>query len=428
MNTIVEKNENATAVVTCTADLESWKNAQDKAFQKVKSNLKLKGFRNGNAIPDGLAKTHINPVDVYNEAINIILPSMYEAALKEHNLIPFLQPLVDVTKVSDTEIEVKFEIALYPEVKLGEYKGLTVALNVEEVTDAEVEASLRKLALQHADLVVCEEEHKAKIGDTVVLDFKGFIGDKQFDGGSAENYSLELGSNQFVPGFEEQLVGVSVGQDIDVNVTFPTQYVKDLAGKDATFKCTIHEIKTKITPEITDEFAKELNIEGVETVEQLKDNQRGVLAGQKERSARSKQFGTLIDTIVASSTITMSDKVIDREVEAMKNEIKARVEQNGLTFEQYLEITNNTEEKLNEGFKAEAVKNLSAFLTLNKIAEVEDLRITDEDVDNELAEMAKQYNMTVEAIKSALGENLNRVRNDIHNKKIEKFLKDNNNL
>lgn len=426
MTTKVEKVENSTATVSVAATKSEWEAAQAKAFQKVKANLKLKGFRSGAAIPDGLAKSHINQQEVYNEAINVILPDLYEAALKENNYVPFLQPTVNVTKLSDTDIEVVFEIPLYPEVTLGEYKGIKVELEKVSVTAKEVENSIKLLANQHADLVVAEEGYKAANGDTVVFDFKGFVDGVAFDGGTAENYSLELGSNTFVPGFEDQLVGATAGQELDVNVTFPTQYVKELAGKEAVFKCKIHEIKTKSVPEVTDEFVKELNIDGVENAEDLKAHQKADLKDKKTRSAKAKQFGKLVQTIVENSKVEIGSRVIDREVEAMKNDMKTRVEQNGLTMEQYLELTNNTEEKLNETLRTDAVKNLSTFLVLGKIAEVENIVVTDEDLNNQLTEMATQYNMTVDKIKEILGDNIGRIRSDIQNKKIEEFLKANN--
>ena len=426
MATKVEKVENSTATVSVSASKKAWAAAQEKAFKKLKGKLKLKGFRSGSAIPDELARPHIDEREIYQEAMDIILPELYTSALKDNNLVPFMQPSVNITKVTKTIFELTFEIPLYPEVTLGEYKGIKVELDRVTVTAKEVENSIKLLQNQHADLVVAEEGYAAASGDTVVFDFEGYSEGKKFDGGSAENYELELGSNTFIPGFEDQLIGTKAGQELDVNVTFPTQYVKELAGKDATFKCKIHEIKTKSTPELNDEFVKELNIEGVETVDALKDHQKADLKAKKQRSAQQKQFGSLIQQIVANATVSIGDKVIDREVEAMKNDIKARVEQNGLTFDQYLELTNNTEEKLAENLRGEATKNLSTFLVLGKIAEVENIVVTDEDLDNHLSGMAQQYNMTVEKIKELLGENIGRVRSDIQNKKIEEFLKANN--
>lgn len=426
MATKVEKVENSTATVSVSASKKAWAAAQEKAFKKLKGKLKLKGFRSGSAIPDELARPHIDEREIYQEAMDIILPELYTSALKDNNLVPFMQPSVNITKVTKTIFELTFEIPLYPEVTLGEYKGIKVELESVSVEDKEVENSIKLLLNQHADLVVCEEGHKAEKGNTVVFDFAGFADGKQFEGGTAENYSLELGSNQFIPGFEDQLVGTVAGQELDVNVTFPTQYIKELAGKDATFKCKIHEIKAKSNPELNDDFVKELNIENVETVEALKEHQKADLLGKKERAAKSRQFHKLVDTIVSNATLSIGDKVIDKEVEAMIEDLKNRVTQNGLTFDQYLELTNNTLDNLNTTLRTDATKNLSTYLVLSKIAEVEHIIVTDADVDAELSVMAQQYNMTVEKIKELIGDNIGRIRSDISNKKIEGFLKENN--
>ena len=426
MTTKVEKVENSTATVSVSASKKEWAAAQEKAFKKIKSKLKLKGFRSGANIPDELARPHISDADIYNEAVNIILPELYEGTLKEHNYVPFLQPTVDVKKVTKTILEVTFEIPLYPEVTLGEYKGIKVELESVSVEDKEVENSIKLLLNKHADLVVCDADHKAEIGDTVVLDFAGYVNGEQFQGGTAENYELELGSNQFIPGFEAQLVGATAGSDVDVNVAFPENYVAELAGKEAVFKCKIHEIKSKSTPELNDDFVKELNIENVETVDALREYQKADLLAKKERSAKARQFNKLVETIVNASTVSISEKMIDREVEGMLEDIKGRVEQNGLEFDQYLQLTNNTLENLTSSLRGDARKNLSTYLVLSKIAEVENIRVTNEDVDGELSIMATQYNMTVEKIKELLGNNINRVMNDIQNKKIEAFLKANN--
>jgi trigger factor len=422
----VEKIENSTATVTVSASKKEWLAAQEKAFQKIKSKLKLKGFRSGNAIPDDLARPHIKQEEIYNEAVNVVLPGLYEEVLKENNLVPFMQPSVNVTKVTKTIFEATFEIVLYPEVTLGEYKGIKVELESVSVEDKEVENSIKLLLNKHADLVLAEEGYKAAKGDTVILDFAGSVDGVAFEGGTAENYELELGSNTFIPGFEDQLVGAEAGAEIDVNVTFPENYVKNLAGKAAVFKCKVHEIKTKTYPELNDEFVKELNIENVDNVEALRAHQKEDLLGKKERAAKGRQFNTLITKIVENATVSIGEKVIEREIAGMFEDFKARLQQNGLGVEEYLSFTGNTIENVNAQMRTEAVKNLSTFLVLAKIAEVENIRITDADVDNELSVMAQQYNMTVEKIKELLGENIGRVRSDIQNKKIEEFLKANN--
>lgn len=426
MNTNIIKNENCTFDVAASVEKEAWENAQKKAFQKIKATLKLKGFRDGKSIPDNLAKPHIQLNDILNEAINVVLPETFEAVLKEHNVVPFMQPDVKVTKVSDTECEFEFSIPLYPEVELGEYKGLTVAKKEVSVSDEEVKQAVAKIAAQQATLKTFDGA--ARMGDTVVFDFAGYVEGKPFDGGSATNYSLELGSNQFIPGFESQLVGVKAKDEKEVNVTFPEQYVKELAGKDATFKCVVHEVKEKLLPEINDEFVKELKMEGVETLEALENNQKETILNNKNAQEEQKRFNELLKLISDSAKITISDKAIAREVDAMKEDLKKKIEQNGLTFEQYLEITNTNVEKLDEQLKIDALANLKTFLSLSKIAEVEKLNVTDADVDAEFENMSKQYNMPVEKIKEILGQNIDNMKQQLQQKKIEEFVKANNNI
>lgn len=418
------KNESATAVVNVVVDDESWKEAQKKGFEKVKSKLKLHGFRDGKSIPDELAKPHINQADVMNESINVILPKVYEAVLTEHKITPIMQPEIKLVKVDENSLELEFTISLYPEVTLGDYKNIDIDLEKVSVSKEEVEEALNKIVKENATLKTSEKP--AKLGDTVVFDFVGYINRKPFDGGSAENYSLELGSNQFIPGFEDQLVGVKEGDEKEINVTFPQQYVKELAGKDAIFKCNIHEVKEKILPELNDDFVKSLGMEGVETVEALKTSEEKKIADEKERNAKATQYNKLVDKIVENSKVEISEKTIESEINAMKGDIENRVKQNGLTLEQYLEITNQSEKQLEDSLRADAIKNLKAFVVLAKIAEVENLSVSDKEVDEELEKLGKNYNMSLDQVKKALESQLANFRSNMQNKKIQEFLTANN--
>lgn len=424
-SSILEK-ENGTVKIEAVVEKEEWLEAQGKAFQKVKAKLKLKGFRDGASIPDAVAKPHINQADVLNEGINVILPTTFEKSIEEQKVTPFMQPEVEVTKVSNEELTFVFVIPVAPEVKLGNYKGFKASDIAIEVKQEEVDAIIKNLAAQNAELVLSEEP--AKLGDTVVFDFTGYTDNKEFEGGSATNYSLELGSGQFIPGFEEQLIGVKAEEEKNVNVTFPTQYVKELAGKEALFKCKIHEIKTKLVPEINDEFVKTLNIEGVETIETLKSNKEIELVKQKEANATQQKLNEIIGKIVAEAEVVISDKLVEKEVSVMKEDMNNKLQQSGLTLEQYLEITNTELSTIEDNFKKEAQNNLKSFLTLQKIAEVESLVVSDKDIDLELEKMSKQYNMEVEQIKNVLGNNINNLKSSIQQGKIEEFIKTNNNL
>ncbi|MEG0033969.1 MAG: trigger factor [Bacilli bacterium] len=424
MNTNVIKNENCTFEVSAAVDKEIWQEAQKKAFQKIKATLKLKGFRDGKSIPDALAKPHIEIGNILNEAINVVLPETFEAVLKEHNIVPFMQPDVNVTKVSDTEVEFVFSIPLYPEVELGKYKDITVEKKAVSVTEEEISNAISQEAVKTATLRVFEGA--ARMGDTVVFDFVGYTDGKAFDGGSAKDYALELGSNQFVPGFEEQLVGVKAGEDKEIKVVFPTQYVKELAGKEAIFKCHIIEVKEKILPEVDDEFAKSLNIPEVETLEALRASKHKEIEANKTASAEQENFNTVLGMIADDAKVQISEKAILREVEAMKKDLTDKIAQNGLDLEQYLEITNTKIEALEEQLKKEATHNLKTYLALSKIAEVEHLNITDTDVEAEFENMSKQYNMPIEKIKEILGANIDNMKQSLQQKKIEDFIRANN--
>ena len=424
MKSNLVKNEKGVVTVDVVADKQEWQDAQKKAFEKLKAKLKLKGFRDGKSIPDELARPHINEGDILNEGFRVIAQSLYEKVLTENKITPIIEPDIKFNKVDKDNLEISFEISIYPEVTLGQYKDIEVAKENVEVGEQEINQAINRIALDNAMLK--QSDKPARMGDTVVLDFVGYIDRKPFDGGSANNYSLELGSNQFIPGFEQQLVGVKAGDVKEINVTFPKQYVKDLAGKDAIFKCTIHEVKEKLIPDVNDEFVKTLEMEGVETVEQLKEKEKSQILANKQQQAERSRFNKLLEKIVENSKIEMSSKLVDREVEAMKNNIEQRVTSNGLTFDQYLEITNQTLEQLEKTLRVDAERNLKTMLVLGKIAEVEKLNVTDKDVDEEIEKMSKLYNRSVDEVKKAIASQMTDLRQNLQERKIEAFLKENN--
>lgn len=424
MKSNLVKNEKGVVTVDVVADKQEWQDAQKKAFEKLKAKLKLKGFRDGKSIPDELARPHINEGDILNEGFRVIAQSLYEKVLTENKITPIVEPDIKFNKVDKDNLEISFEISVYPEVTLSQYKDIEVAKENVEVGEQEINQAINRIALDNAMLK--QSDKPARMGDTVVLDFVGYIDRKPFDGGSANNYSLELGSNQFIPGFEQQLVGVKAGDVKEINVTFPKQYVKDLAGKDAIFKCTIHEVKEKLIPDVNDEFVKTLEMEGVETVEQLKEKEKSQILANKQQQAERSRFNKLLEKIVENSKIEMSSKLVDREVEAMKNNIEQRVTSNGLTFDQYLEITNQSLEQLEKTLRVDAEKNLKTMLVLGKIAEVEKLNVTDKDVDEEIEKMSKLYNRSVDEVKKAIANQMTDLRQNLQERKIEVFLKENN--
>jgi trigger factor len=410
--------------VTTSINGKDWSDAQDKAVKKLAENVQVKGFRKGKA-PLNLAKERLTGGQVFEEAMNIALPKMFGDVVAEHKLNVFYRPDVRPTKVSPSELEVVFTIVTYPEVKLGKYKGIDIPLEKVSVSENEVKVGVDHLKEENAEWVLKNDEPAAK-GDTVVLDFKGYVDGKEFDGGSADNYSLVLGSGSFIPGFEDQLVGAKPESKVDVNVTFPDKYVKELAGKKAKFVCKVHEIKTKKYPEIDDEFAKGLNLPGVSDVKTLKDHVKTDLLHQKENQAKDKQFNDILKAIVDGATVTIAPQVIASETEAVKKDMINQITQNGLSYEQYKEITGMNDAQLDEQFKTQATSRLTQYLVLNKIGEVEKLVIAQNELDDYYSNLANMYGMKVEEVKKALGANEARIKEQLIQGKIERFIIANN--
>ena len=419
MKRVVNKLENSKVEVLCDVDELTWKDAQEKGFQKLASELEIKGFRKGKA-PENIARKHIDLGKIFNEAINLMLQPTYEEVLREEKLQPFARPSVDVTKVSDTELQLKFVIVLAPEVKLGQYKGLNIEKAKVSVTEKEVNESIDRLIQGNASLVVSEKP--AKEGDTVVMDFVGKVDGKEFEGGKADNYSLELGSHSFVPGFEEQLVGKKAGEVVEVKVKFPEQYVPELAGKDAVFTCTIHEVKEKVLPELNEELIKDLNIPEVKDVEGLKKHQKEQLKAQKEQSATNEALNKVIEEISKNAKIELAHEMIDDEVEGMRKNLEQQVQSRGMSVEQYLQITGQKEEDLSKKMHEDAEKNLRAILVMEQIAKEEKIAVTDADVEFEMAKIADQYHMELAKVKEILGKDLPRFKAEIRQRRITDFL------
>lgn len=419
----VTKLEHSHTEVLVTVDEKSWKAAQQKAFNKLAANVQVDGFRKGKA-PANLVKGKVDPMKVMDDAINALLPEIYGEILKEENLQPVARPQVDVTKVSDTELEVKFVIVTAPEVKLGKYKGLEIGKAGVVVSDEEVDKAIETLLKSSASLVTKEGE--AKLGDTVVMDFVGTIDGEKFDGGSAQNHELELGSHQFIPGFEEQLVGHKAGEHVDVNVTFPENYVENLKGKSAVFACDIHEVKEKKLPELNEEFIKELGMPGVESLAQLNKAKREELVRQKEAEARRDYMSKLFEAIAKESNIDLPDEIIESQVESRKEDMENRMKQSGLTLDSYLQILGQTEEQFLEQLRKDSRRDITNYFINEEVGKAENIEVSDADVEFEYAKIAQQYNMQIEDVKKALSAQEGQFRNNLKMQRIEDFLYENN--
>lgn len=404
-------------------DEEKWKAAQEASRKKLAKNVQVDGFRKGH-VPEAIALKHIDPSKMLDDAINSLLPEAYKEALAKGKLEPFAQPKVDVTKLSDTNLEVRFIVVTAPKVELGQYKGLELGKKEAKVTAKEVNDAIEELRKQNASLVL--KEGAAEKGDTVVMDFVGSVNGEKFEGGSAQNYELELGSGSFIPGFEDQLIGVKAGEHRDVNVKFPEQYTPELAGKDALFACDVHEVKTKKLPELNEEFIKDLALEGIADLEALKEHKKAELLENKNNSEKKEYLTKLYDAIAKNSKIEIPQEMIDDQAENMKKDMENRMKQSGLTLEQYLQFTGESEEKFMDKLKADAKKDITNYFILEKIGELEKLEVSDADVEEEYKKLAEQYKMKVDDVKKALSSQFEQFRHNLRMTRIEEELLKNN--
>ena len=418
----IEKNE-LDIVVTVTVNGDEWKKAQNKEFNKRASKVVIKGFRPGKA-PAHLIKASINQGDVINDAIFTVVNKAYQEALDENKFYVFTQPKLNVTKVNADELEATVSFCLPPEITLGEYKKLGIAKEEAVVTDADVNAYLENLRKEHAVMQV--KEDAAALGDSVVIDFKGYINDEAFEGGEAKGYELELGSNMFIPGFEDQLVGIKAGEARTVNVKFPENYVEELKGKDARFEVTCSDVKVKILPELNDEFAEELELTEVTTLDQLKEYGKKQLLSQKEQQVANKQIEDIVNKAVDNASVKLPTAIVEEEAAAMLAQMKKQIEDAGLKYEDYIAINKLDEATLQAQRLDEARKNLKSMLVVEKIIALEKLEVTPEMVDAKYAELASQYGMKVEDVKKALEPNKAQFEKQIRNSLFTEFMLANN--
>lgn len=396
-----EKQEGNVGTLTFEVDADSFKEALNKAFNKVVKQVNVPGFRKGK-VPRMIFEQRFGVESLYQDAVDIILPEAYSKAIDETNIDPVAQPNVDIESIGKGQpVVFKAEVTVKPEVKLGDYKGLQIDAQDTDVNEEDVANELKKLQERYAELAV-KEEGPAELGDTAVLDFEGFVDGEPFEGGKSENYSLELGSNQFIPGFEEQLVGMQTGDEKDIVVTFPEDYhAEELKSKEATFKVKIHEIKSKQLPELDDEFAKDVDDE-VETLDALKEKLEKQLKDGKESAAKAATQDALVDQATANAEIDVPDVMVDGEVDRMVREFEQQIQQQGLTMDLYYQFTGSDQAGLRDQMKQDAEKRVRANLTLEAIANAETIEATDEDVDQEIENMASMYNLPADQMRQML--------------------------
>lgn len=406
---------------------EEWKKAQQNAIAALAQNVTVKGFRKGKA-PLQQAAKYINPRDVLDRAADKFVQKAYKEMLDNHDVKPIVQPELIVNDFSAEKFSCTFVVATSPKVELGEYKGITIEKKAVRVYKADIEKELETMAEKNAELVVVEEDVAAELGNTVVIDFKGFVDGEAFDGGEASSFELVLGSNTFVPGFEEQLVGVKTNEDKVVTITFPENYVANLSNKEAKFEVHVNAIKKKVVPAIDDEFVADLDIEGVETVEQLKENVKEQLRTRKTNAQAQERYDALLEQIINGAKFFCNNKLLQADADKIVKDFENRLEQQGFSLDDYLVMSKKTKEDINKEALEQAYKNAKQAYVIDAIGVAEKINATPADVDAKLAEFAEQYKTTVEELKKQLGNNINNFAYNVRHEKVVAFIKENNNI
>ena len=422
MSQILNK-EDGKVVIAFSATKEEFAKGLDQAFKRAVKRVNAPGFRKGK-LPRAVFNKMYGEEALFQDAVDFVLPAAYTKAIDELEVSPLAMPDIDVKEISKEE-GVKFEavVTVKPNVELGEYKNLGLEKESVEVTHADVEERLERLLSNQAEWQIKEGE--AKKGDIVVIDFKGFIGDEAFEGGEAKGYELELGSGSFIPGFEEQLEGKVAPVDTEVNVTFPENYqVADLAGKAARFEVTVHDVKEKVLPELTDEFVKEFSKEAASTVAEYKEKLKEEIKLEKENLAEKSYSDKVISTAVENAKVSVPEKLVEQEVNSMFEQFTGNLSRQGLSFDLYEQFTGKGEADLKAEMKSDAENKIKTSFVLGEIAEVEKVEVTEADIDAEVKELATMYNMTEEGIKQRIS--VEDLRGELVIQKTVDFLKANN--
>lgn len=413
--------EKSVGDLTVKIEGKEWADAVKKAFNKIAKNVSINGFRKGQA-PKALIEKRVSDNERFITAVDDNANVWMRAALEAEKLVPISQPQLDIKAVDANGVELVFTFAVMPEVKLGDYKGLEYNLDEVAVSDEEIDAELNRMREQYAE--VQTKDGAAAEGDTVNIDYEGFKDDVAFDGGKGTNYDLVLGSHSFIPGFEEKLVGVKAGEEKDLNLTFPENYhAKDLKGAAVVFKVKVNEVKTKVLPEVNDEFAKDVNAAGVETVADLKNMIRTRIEDGKKSQAENKADTALMDKLVENAEIDLPEVLVEEEVNNQIQQLAQQISQYGMNFNQYLSMMGKKIEDVRAEYTDNATKTAKLRLILEEIAKVEALEPTEEDLENEYNNIAAQYNMPVDQVKTYISVDM--LKRDVRNEKAYAFVKEN---
>ncbi len=387
----MEKNKNRHEF-TIKIEGEEWGNAQDKAFVKRNKNAKIDGFRPGKAPKDVFIK-HYGKESLYFDAADSLVQPAYIKLLEQEKVVPVTEPKIDVKSIDETGVEFIFTIITKPEIKIKKYKGLNVNKEEVEVSKEEIDHEISHLLERYVELV-SKEEGKVENGNVAVIDFEGFKDGVAFEGGKGENYSLEIGSNTFIPGFEEQLIGMEKEEEKEIKVTFPEEYGSaDLAGADATFKVKVHEIKEKSNPEMNEEFFDDLGMEGVNSKETLEEEIEKSIRARKDADAENKYVDTLLDKIAENTEVDIPEEMVDDEIHRLIHRFEEQMKMQGISLDLYYQFTKSTHEDLHKQMEPEAYKNVLYRLILEEITKLENVEVTLEEGEEEAIKLATKYGM-----------------------------------
>ena len=424
MRTTTKKLENAVTQIKVTFDKKEWAEAQDAALKRLATRVKLDGFRPGKA-PVAMIKARLGKQAIYDEATDQILQKRYADIMKKAEVAPIAQPTLNIDSVDNDNLKITILCPVKPEVELGEYKGLEVKKGRVTVAKKDIEAQVENYRHQFAELTTKENGEVAK-GDTVVMDFEGFIDGEAFEGGKAENHSLEIGSGSFIPGFEEQVIGMKVGEEKEINVTFPEEYQSaELAGQEAVFKVKVHEIKTKVLPDIDDELAKDVNIDGIETLADLETYTKEQIKNKKQTEVESKFSDDIFNAVIENTPLEVPEAMIETETQTMLREVEQNLSQQGLNMELFQQLTGKTMEDMKTEMSEQAEKRVKFNLILAEIAKAENIEISDEEVDDEIKEIATYYGREFDEVKTIFEAQMGQIKSDLATRKAVQLIKDN---
>lgn len=417
----MEKNKNLKEIVI-KVEGEKWQQALDKAFKKANAKAKIDGFRPGKA-PKEVFLKHYGIESLFMDASNYAVEDAYNQMIEENKDLEIAaQPVLDIRSIDEKYIEYVFTITTKPEVKLGKYKGLDVKKDAVKVTKKEIDEAIDHMREHYKENIV--KNGKVEKGDIAIIDFEGFKDGKAFEGGKGENYSLEIGSNTFIPGFEDQIIGMSAGEEKDINVTFPEDYhAEDLKGAPVVFKVKVNEVKEVKVPELDKEFFEDLGMEGIDNKEALEAQVKENIKTSKDSKAEEKYIEDLLAEIAKNTEIDVPETMVNDETERMVEQFAEHLSMQGINIEQFYQYTNSSKDALKEQYKEEALKRIKYRLILEQVIKAEKIKITDKDVDKEVEELAKKYNMTKEEVKKQYGDNLDYIKYDLEVKKAFEAIK-----